>query len=363
MKTSFMLTASMASAILAYPFDARSQQCNVAPSAATNAKIQPISQPSAATADACMKSCSSNASCKSFIFGLPANAKAPACKLYGVPAAQVPKQGSELYVFDKACSSKAVPNTKPTHDEPRGQVKGKLAARDEMCNTAPTGPTNDNIQPFATPSVKTADKCQDACTAQNDCQSFVFGLPADASAPVCKLYKVAPANVPSGDDKLNVFAKSCPAAKVPTTDPTHVEPRGQPPVEQKPHDKSADKPKPKPKGPPHVQRRGEPPVEQPPVEQKPNKQSAGKPKPKVPTTPPHVQRRGQPPVEQPPAEQKPNKQSADKPKPKPQVPTTNPPHVEARGQPPVEQKSNKKAADKPKPKTPTKPNKGNGKHN
>ncbi|KAM0364809.1 hypothetical protein ACHAPZ_010712 [Fusarium culmorum] len=288
MKTSFILTASMASAILAHPFDARSQH---------------------------------------FIFGLPANAKAPTCKLYGVAAAQVPKQGSELYVFDKACSSKAVPNTKPTHDEPRGQVKGKLAARDEMCNTAPTGPTNGNIQPFATPSVKTADKCQDACTAQNDCQSFVFGLPADASAPVCKLYKVAPANVPSGDDKLNVFAKSCPSAKVPTTDPTHVEPRGEPPVEQKPHDKSADKPKPKPKGPPHVQRRGEPPIEQPPTEQKPNKESA------------------------------------DKPKPKPKVPTTNPPHVEARGQPPVEQKSNKKAADKPKAKTPAKPNKGNGKHN
>ncbi|KAF0640977.1 hypothetical protein FPSE5266_03285 [Fusarium pseudograminearum] len=255
MKTSFILTASMASAILAHPFDARSQQCNVAPSAATNAKIQPVSQPSAATADACLKSCSSNASCKSFIFGLPANAKAPTCKLYGVAAAQVPKQGSELYVFDKACSSKAVPNTKPTHDEPRGQVKGKLAARDEMCNTAPTGPTNGNVQPFATPSVKTADKCQDACTAQNDCQSFVFGLPADASAPVCKLYKVAPANVPSGDDKLNVFAKSCPAAKVPTIDPTHV------------------------------QRRGEPPVKQPPVEQKSNKKAAEKPKANTPAKP------------------------------------------------------------------------------
>ncbi|SPJ86902.1 uncharacterized protein FTOL_11927 [Fusarium torulosum] len=244
MKTTFaMLTASMASAILAHPFDARSQQCNMAPSAATNAKIQPISQPSAATAEACLKACSSHASCKSFLFGLPADAKTPTCKLYGVAAAQVPKQGSELHIFDKACSVKAIPNTKPTHDEPRGQVKGKLAARDQICNTAPTGATNNNIKPFATPSVKTADKCQDACDAQTGCQSFVFGLPADASAPVCKLYKVAPAKIPRGDDKLYVFAKSCPAAKVPTSAPTHDEPRGELPSEQKSNDKSGNKSK------------------------------------------------------------------------------------------------------------------------
>ncbi|KAM0490264.1 hypothetical protein ACHAP8_011741 [Fusarium lateritium] len=242
MKTTFaILTASMASAILAFPLDARSQQCNVAPSAATNANIKPISQPSATTAEACLKACSSSTSCKSFIFGLPANAKAPTCKLYAVSAAQVPKQGSELYVFDKACSSKAVPNTKPTHDEPRGQVKGKLAARGQVCNTAPTGPTNGNVKPFATPSVKTADKCQDACNAQTGCQSFVFGLPADASAPVCKLYKVAPAQVPQGDDDLYVFAKSCPAANVPTSAPTHDEPRGQLPSEQKSNGRSQAK--------------------------------------------------------------------------------------------------------------------------
>ncbi|KAI6760349.1 hypothetical protein HG530_009209 [Fusarium avenaceum] len=246
MKTTFaMLTASMASAILAHPFDTRSQQCNIAPSAATNAKIQPISQPSASTAEACLKACSSNGSCKSFLFGLPADAKTPTCKLYGVAAAQVPKQGSELFVFDKACSSKAVPNTKPTHAEPRGQVKGKLAARDQVCNTAPTGATNNNVKPFATPSVETADKCQDACEAQTGCQSFVFGLPADASAPVCQLYKVAPASVPSGDDNLFVFAKSCPAAKVPTSAPTHDEPRGQLPSEQKSDDKSGNASEPK----------------------------------------------------------------------------------------------------------------------
>ncbi|KAF4338378.1 hypothetical protein FBEOM_7731 [Fusarium beomiforme] len=241
MKTTIaMLTASMATAILAHPFDVRSQQCNAAPSASTNAKIQAISTPTAATAEACQKACSANSSCKSFIFGLPANAKAPTCKLYSVPAAQVPNQGSNLYVFDKACSEKAVPNTKPTHDKPRGEVKSK-AARDLVCNTAPTGASNSKIQPFATPSVKTAEKCQDACDAQSACQSFLFGLPADASEAVCKLYNVAPSKIPRRDDELYVFAKGCPAAKVPTTAPTHDEPRGQAPSEKQVDNKTAAK--------------------------------------------------------------------------------------------------------------------------
>ncbi|KAH7244445.1 uncharacterized protein BKA55DRAFT_516619 [Fusarium redolens] len=241
MKTTIaILTASMATAILAHPFDTRSQQCNIAPSATTNAKIQPLSSPTASTAQACQKLCSANSSCKSFIFGLPANAKAPTCKLYSVPAAQVPNQGNNLYVFDKACSDKAVPNTKPTQDKPRGEVKSK-AARDLVCNAAPTGASNSKIQPFATPSVKTAEKCQDACDAQASCQSFLFGLPADASAPVCKLYNVAPSKIPRRDDELYVFAKGCSAAKVPTTAPTHDEPRGQAPSEKQADNKSSTK--------------------------------------------------------------------------------------------------------------------------
>ncbi|EXK91876.1 hypothetical protein FOQG_05884 [Fusarium oxysporum f. sp. raphani 54005] len=241
MKTTIaMLTASMATAILAHPFDTRSQQCNIAPSATPSAKIQPLSSPTASTAQACKKLCAADSSCKSFIFGLPANAKAPTCKLYSVPAAQVPNQGNNLYVFDKACSDKAVPNTKPTQDKPRGEVKSK-AARDLVCNTAPSGASNSKIQPFATPSVKTAEKCQDACDAQASCQSFLFGLPADASVPVCKLYKVAPSKIPRRDDELYVFAKGCPAAKVPTTAPTHDEPRGQAPSEKQADNKSGTK--------------------------------------------------------------------------------------------------------------------------
>ncbi|PNP61074.1 hypothetical protein FNYG_14162 [Fusarium nygamai] len=132
MKTTIaMLTASMATAILAQPFDTRSQQCNIAPSASPSTKIQPLSSPSASIAQACQKLCTAHSSCKSFLFGLPADAKAPTCKLYSVPAAQVPSQGNNLYVFDKACSEKAVPNTKPTQDKPRGEVKVRVERDDE----------------------------------------------------------------------------------------------------------------------------------------------------------------------------------------------------------------------------------------
>ncbi|KAG9502247.1 hypothetical protein J7337_005073 [Fusarium musae] len=132
MKTTIaMLTASMATAILAHPFDTRSQQCNIAPSASPSTKIQPLSSPTASTAQACQKLCTAHASCKSFLFGLPTDAKAPTCKLYSVPAAQVPNQGNNLYVFDKACSEKAVPNTKPTEDKPRGEVKVRVERDDK----------------------------------------------------------------------------------------------------------------------------------------------------------------------------------------------------------------------------------------
>ncbi|RGP72365.1 hypothetical protein FLONG3_6761 [Fusarium longipes] len=230
MKTSFaMLTASMATAILAHPFNTRSQQCNVAPSGSTDSYIKPISQQGASTAKACLQACSSNTSCKSFLFGLPADADTPVCRLYGVEASRVPKQDNDLYVFDKSCSESKVPQTQPTRDEPRGTVNTKVSARGMTCNAAPTGPSDSNVKPFATPSAETADKCQDACEAQSGCQSFTFGLPDDKSTPVCKLYKVDPAQVPQSDDQVYVYAKGCPAAQVPNTQPTHDEPRGEVP--------------------------------------------------------------------------------------------------------------------------------------
>ncbi|KAM0413573.1 hypothetical protein ACHAPT_013650 [Fusarium lateritium] len=224
-----ILSASMAAAVLAHPLDARSQQCNVAPSPATNSKIKPIAQPSAATADACLEACLSNPSCKSFIFGLPANIHVPVCELFSIPTAQVPNLGSELYVFDKACSESAVPNTAPTHAQPCGQVNRKRSASSLVCNAAPSGPADSSIQPIATLIVKTAEECQEKCLAEAKCQSFLFGLPADASAPLCKLFEAPPAKVPVRNDELYVFAKGCAVSEVPTIAPTHDEPRGEAP--------------------------------------------------------------------------------------------------------------------------------------
>ncbi|KAF5578796.1 hypothetical protein FPCIR_11448 [Fusarium pseudocircinatum] len=221
MKTTIaMLTASMATAILAHPFDARSQQCNIAPSASPSTKIQPLTTPSASTAQACQKLCTEHASCKSFLFGLAADAKAPTCKLYSVPAAQVPNQGNNLYVFDKACSSKAVPNTKPTQDKPRGEVKVR-SERDD--------------KPHGKPPVKDQDHAGDK--------------PPKDKAPV---------NPPNNKrDK---------------------KPDGKPPVDGQPP--AGDRPKGKaPQNPPHSKRdnkpKGKPPVDgQPPAGDKPKNKKA-----------------------------------------------------------------------------------------
>lgn len=50
--------------------------------------------------------------------------------------------------------------------------------------------------------------------------------PRQLQGPVCKLYKVAGAEIPIRSDKLFVFDKACPAKLVPVTAPTHSAPRG-----------------------------------------------------------------------------------------------------------------------------------------
>ncbi|KAF5541156.1 hypothetical protein FNAPI_10330 [Fusarium napiforme] len=311
MKTTIaMLTASMATAILAHPFDTRSQQCNIAPSATPSTKIQPLSSPSASTAQACQKLCTAHASCKSFLFGLPADAKAPTCKLYSVPAEQVPSQGNNLYVFDKACSEKAVPNTKPTQDKPRGEVKVRVERDDEPEGKPP-----------------------------------VDGQPA-GEKPKGKAPQNPPHskrdNKPEGkpEDKPRVGDKP-PKNKAPINPPNNKrdeKPDGKPPVDGQPP--AGDKPKGKaPQNPPHSKRDNKP-KGKPPVGDKPNN--------KPPQNPPHNNKRdGKPPVEgQPPA--------GDKPKGKAPV---NPPN----------NKRGVKPEDKPhgddKPKAPLPPKDNSGKHN
>lgn len=229
MKTAFatFTAAALATSVMGQPLAARATQCNIAPPAAANSNIKPIAEPSVKTAEACKAACEANSSCKSFVFGLPANVDVPVCELFNVPAAQVPSQGDQLYVFDVACEDNVVPNTAPTHDSPRGEIQRKLAIRDAVCNVSPSGAADASVEPIATPEATTAEKCQEACLANDKCQSFLFGLPDGSSSPVCRLFNVAAADVPARDDNLFVFGRSCGEDSVPTTEPTQDEPRGE----------------------------------------------------------------------------------------------------------------------------------------
>ncbi|KAI8652172.1 hypothetical protein LRP88_11170 [Fusarium phalaenopsidis] len=229
MKTSVaLLSVSLASA-MATPLTLRAQKCNVAPTAASaKTNIQPYDVAEAATAEECQTICESDEASLSFVFGLAAHATTPSCLLYRVPAAQVPARSDGLHVFDKACSAKLVPTTAPTHAQPWGVAPKKVSVRNEQkCNCAPTGAIDKKIQPYQTTTkVTTAEECQTLCESGDACLSFLFGLPDNCRAPVCKLYKVAAAEIPIRSDKLFVFDKACPAKLVPVTAPTHSAPRG-----------------------------------------------------------------------------------------------------------------------------------------
>ncbi|RMJ09356.1 hypothetical protein CDV36_011023 [Fusarium kuroshium] len=228
MKTSVaLLSVSLASA-MATPLTLRAQKCNVAPTASAKTNIQPYDAADAATAEECQTICESDEACLSFVFGLAAHATTPSCLLYKVPAAQVPARSDGLHVFDKACSAKLVPTTAPTHAQPWGIAPKKVSVRSEQkCNVAPTGAIDKKIQPYQTSTkATTAEECQTLCEAGDACLSFLFGLPDNCRAPVCKLYKVAAAEIPIRSDKLYVFDKACPAKLVPVTAPTHSAPRG-----------------------------------------------------------------------------------------------------------------------------------------
>ena len=102
----------------ALPLEVRST-CGSIPSA--TAAQSPLAQPTGiSTASACQAKCEATSSCEAFCFGMVNNEIE--CKLFAVPAAQVPAQSSNnLLVFDKACTS--VPNVVPTASDPTGANK------------------------------------------------------------------------------------------------------------------------------------------------------------------------------------------------------------------------------------------------
>ncbi|TQN70220.1 hypothetical protein CSHISOI_05338, partial [Colletotrichum shisoi] len=95
---------------------------------------------------------------------------------------------------------------------------GPLAIQD-VCNSAPSGPTAANVSPFSQSSATTAVACQKLCEADLRCQNFVFGLPESGNTPQCQLYTVPASQVPKQSNaNLMVFDKAC--SGVPTTAPT-----------------------------------------------------------------------------------------------------------------------------------------------
>ncbi|KAK3938336.1 hypothetical protein QBC46DRAFT_292734 [Diplogelasinospora grovesii] len=121
--TAIVALAAFFSAAAANPLAPRAQMCNQTPTAsnanANNNNVQSIATPTCSTAEACQQQCTANSQCQSFVFGLPPTGSTPTCMLFAVPASEVPNQGTDLNVFDKACTS--VPTGAPTHSKPQGQ--------------------------------------------------------------------------------------------------------------------------------------------------------------------------------------------------------------------------------------------------
>ncbi|ETS80708.1 hypothetical protein PFICI_08237 [Pestalotiopsis fici W106-1] len=209
-----LVASLMASEAAAKPvLFARDQVCGTTPAGTGSA--QPLSSPSVSTAEDCKEAGEKISSCQSFAFGLPPNANTPICKLFSVPAAQVPAQQTNIVVFDLACTN--VPTKAPTTSNPVG-----LLRRSQTCGATPS--YSGSATPLSSPSVDTAEECKEAGAAVSSCQSFAFGLPPSADAPVCKLFSVPASQVPSQETNIEVFDIGC--SDVPNTEPTEENPVG-----------------------------------------------------------------------------------------------------------------------------------------
>lgn len=201
------LMAGASAAALPAELSLRAQVCGAAPSA--SGSQTPLSQPTAATADACEKQAKAQSSCQSFAFGLPPSASAPLCKLFSVPAAQVPPQETNIVVFDIACTD--IPTGTPTTADPTGannannannantgangsnnnngnagsgsqtsqqqqggqtgQQSGPKQQKREVCGAAPTGPSTNAPTPLSQPTAGSADACLALGKQTSGCQS------------------------------------------------------------------------------------------------------------------------------------------------------------------------------------------------
>jgi Tfp pilus assembly protein FimV len=197
--------------------------CRATPTA--SGSQTPLAQPSVTTAELCKQSGAAQSGCKSFVFGLPPNAKAPICRLFPVAAAQVPPQEDNLKVFDIACSD--VPTIAPTTEHPTGQTaaekqqeetkqkgeqqqqqqqqqqpsqtqqNGQKQQKRAACGAAPTGPATNAPAPLLTSqAIVDAPACLAQCKATPGCQSIEFGKPSPNEPVRCILFSVPSTEVP-----------------------------------------------------------------------------------------------------------------------------------------------------------------------
>lgn len=200
----------------------RSQTCGATPSYSGSAS--PLSTPSVSTAEDCQTAGEAVSSCQSFAFGLPKDTSAPICRLFTVPASQVPTQEANIEVFDIGCSD--VPNTEPTQSNPVGLVDESVSTSTQqtsttaatstsnqqtsgqqstvsddsnsMCGTTPTGATSSSVSPLQTnTAITTAAACLTLGQSTSGCKAVEFGKSSSNGANQCILFSVAASEVPA----------------------------------------------------------------------------------------------------------------------------------------------------------------------
>ncbi|KAL6901442.1 hypothetical protein GGI43DRAFT_403038 [Trichoderma evansii] len=248
MKSAVIVSVLAAAIANANPILVRGQMCDVAPTASAANPPAPLSSPGAATANACQQQCEADNSCQCFAFGLPPSATAPKCILFAVPASQVPPQGTNLNVFDKACAASTIPTQPPTAAHPQGPANGSNAGsgvdnengagkgsgsangsgsdngngakagngasnqngastapstqksqgkRANVCGAAPSGPSKNPPSPFRTEvSVASQQACLDLCQQTSGCKSCEFGTQVANGPKECLLFNVPASQLP-----------------------------------------------------------------------------------------------------------------------------------------------------------------------
>ncbi|KAK7731748.1 hypothetical protein SLS53_008692 [Cytospora paraplurivora] len=226
-----ILTTLLAAGALASPFPAgRSEMCNKTPTGPAHGNHAPFLEHSVRTAKLCRRKCEANEHCLSFVFGLPPSAKAPKCLLFTVPGWEVPNQGDDLNVFDRACTN--VPAGKPTRHDPIGVSAAPLAHSASASHSAqPThsAPASESALPTqSAPPTQSVEPTQSALPTES-AEPTQSALPTESAPPTQSTASVNPSLAPRIENhKRDASHKSgaaptSPAGNAPA--PLRIEPK------------------------------------------------------------------------------------------------------------------------------------------